>query len=150
MTVQKEEPELLVAICDGCGERRILDLDQQAEGSEITSALESLGWCRRNPERQKFPGDGKRLTIIYEQDFCADCESEEARPKPLFGSGRPVIQSVGDAFANDPCDEWPRSLVFASIGLRSDCGHPRGARFSDCAYCAAGYAIGHSKAWWQL
>lgn len=25
---------------------------------------------------------------------------------------------------NDPCDEWPRVLIFRAVGLR-DCGHPR-------------------------
>lgn len=53
MTVQREEPDLLVAFCDGCGERRILDdIEQDAEKDEIAAALAAI-YDMIMPERRE-------------------------------------------------------------------------------------------------
>lgn len=48
---------------------------------------------------------------------------------------------------NDPCDEWPRDLIFKAVGLRGSCGHPKGR--SECSYCVAGYPIGSTRPAWR-
>lgn len=155
MTIEREEAGVLIALCDGCGERRILDLEPEHEGgeaseAELAEALEVIGWQRGKPECQRFGygGFGDRYRETYHHDLCGDCQTDEPGPHPIFRH-RPARPSVGDAFANDPCDEWPRDLVFAAVGLRSDCGHPRSDPPASCGFCAAGYPIGSTTPAWR-
>lgn len=150
MTIEREEPGLLVAVCEGCGDRRTLDLEPEAEPAEINAALEELGWERRKPEKVKFPTPFSPGAVhIFEQDYCGDCQSGEPAPRPRFVPGRRPRPSVRDAFANDPHDAWPRELVFEAAGLRRDCGHPPSPGVSECGFCRAGYPIGHTSSWWK-
>lgn len=143
MTIDRSEPERPVAVCDQCGERRDIDVGPEENAAEDRLALIRLGWKRHAPERHTFPGY-PRVHAIYSQDFCGDCEAGGERPHPRFGSGRKPAAGR-DAFANDPCDEWPRRLVFEAAGCRPDCGHPNDGKFGECAYCKAGYAIGRTS-----
>lgn len=148
MTIEREEPGVLVATCDQCGERLTLDA-QPGEDAAADKELEAAGWDRRAPEKGRLRGDyySRGLAVTYPQDFCADCRTEEPRPAPRFGSGRRSIPGPRDAFSNDPHDEWPRALVFESLGLRPDCGHPREA--AKCQLCEEGYPIGRTDQWWK-
>lgn len=147
MTIEREEQGVVTAVCDGCGDRRILDVEVEAENQEVIDALREIGWRHRRPERRTYPHFLRRgNSIEYPQDFCPDCESDEPAPKPLFGSGRVYHRTVVGAFVNDPCDEWPRALVFEAVGLRRDCGHPIGDR-GECSYCRAGRPIGDTRHW---
>ena len=147
MTVEREEPELLVAVCDGCGDRRILDLDQHAHKDEIADALLAIGWEHGKPERQRFPTSlGLGHTEIYPQDFCAICQSDEPKPEPRMVPGRARPHGPIDAFANDPIDEWPRAAIWRALGLNPMCGHPKP---HPCPHCAAGFPIGRTDQRWH-
>lgn len=146
MTVEREEPDILVATCDGCGERAVLELDQGAEEAAIAAELGELGWQRGKPDRARF-GFSSPYTVTYERDLCGDCQTGEPAPAPLFGSGRSARPATVGAFANDPCDEWPRALVFAAVGLRRDCGHPPSV--GECSYCRSGFPIGRVDEAWR-
>lgn len=147
MTVEREEPELVIAVCDGCGERRILDLDQDAPKEEIGEALLAIGWVQRAPERQRFVGNFDRGHVVtYAQDFCADCQSDEPKPAPLIVPGRAYRHGPIDAFANDPIDEWPRAAIWAALGLNPMCGHPKP---HPCAHCEAGFPLGRTDQRWR-
>lgn len=151
MSVERD-PEVgaVWAVCDGCGERMLLDdepfgLDEAA----LAAGLEDAGWDRRPPERHNFRtgayGD-RGGTVLYAQDYCPDCRHGE-RPRPLFGAHRhrPRV-APGEP---DPCDEWPRAAVFEAVGL-TQCGHPSpGAPTACCAWCEAGYPIGRVDQWWR-
>ncbi len=150
MTIDRDNL-LAVAVCDGCGDRIALDVmltgdDPEREDSAIAADLIEAGWVQRKPERHRFAAGGMvraAATIIYPQDFCADCQDPAPKPAPLIATIRPRPAKVADAFANDPCDEWSRAHVWDALGLRSDCGHPRSATWGTCGYCDAGYPIGH-------
>lgn len=138
MSIDRGDPDVLVAVCDQCGERRTLDLppDPEPDGNQIRAAIHGLGWTHRAPDRASYPTGFGRMTVVYPQDFCADCESDEPRPAPLFGSGR----LPGARLENDPVDEWPRALIWEAVGRRPDCGHPKGE--PRCGYCALGLPMG--------
>lgn len=142
------ENECMFVICDKCGERRMLDLTPDDFDSDIPAALEEIGWIRHKPEAVSFRSSfsARPGKVWFVQDFCADCQSSEPAPRPKMGSGR-VAAQARDAFANDPCDEWPRALVFLLAGLRPQCGHS-GVGYP-CAYCEAGYAIGSALPSWR-
>lgn len=146
MTIAREDPGLLVAICDHCGERRLLDPGPDAGESMIDEAVRSLGWSRLRPVKVKYPGDLSSSTEVYPQDFCGDCMSPHPGPRPLFGSGRRCRQAVAP-LANDPVDEWPRAKVWESVGLRSSCGHPPGPPM--CPYCERGHSAGDLRPGWR-
>lgn len=142
MTVEREEPGLLVATCDGCGATLVLDLydDETAD-----QALEAKDWRRDRPEKVKFASASPRqLVVEFAQDYCPDCQDGTPKPAPRYGAHRqPQARIVGD----DPVDEWPRALVFKANGLREACGHPPGD--VRCSWCEEGYPIGVSQQWWR-
>lgn len=146
MSIDREE-RLIVAVCDCCGLRRALDLAPDATDEEISEELAMAGWQQLKPERHRFAGYGigKAKTVIYPQDFCFDCDPDEPRSIPINSRLRLRSAKVADAFANDPCDEWPRAKVWEMLNLRADCGHPRAATWGTCGYCEAGYPIGHMR-----
>jgi len=150
MTIEIEDPGIVVAICDQCGDRRVLGLDPEADKDDIDDAIFDIAWLRNKPEKVRFGGGfGEPMTVEYPQDFCVTCQTAYPSPTPHFGRAAPRHPKAADAFANDPCDEWPRNLVFDLVGLRSECGHPRHGRpFDSCAWCEAGYPIGSIKAPW--
>jgi hypothetical protein len=148
MTIERqEEPQLmLVAVCDDCGDRVALEATEEAEAA---AELDAMGWRRGKPDKVKFPAFLATNVQTYANDLCGDCQTAEPKPKPLTGSHR-VVPIGRDAFANDPCDEWPRSGVFVALGLRADCGHPKDHSVgSHCGYCSAGCAIGDTRPAWR-
>lgn len=146
MTVQVEAPGLTVATCDCCGERAHLDVETGAAGpTTIRDALVALGWRRYRPEHVPFPGGFvKPYVATFENDHCPDCQTDEPRPAPRFGAHRRSAARIG---CDDPCDEWPRSLIFAAAGLRPSCGHPLGSE--PCTWCELGVPIGDSRPGWR-
>jgi hypothetical protein len=156
MTVEREEPHLLVAVCDGCGERRILDVeaapDEDLPTAEIAAALDDIGWQQGKPDTHRFghaQGFGDRYRETYAHDLCGICQTDEPAPHPLVRPRPPRPRCQRDAFANDPCDEWPRDLVFAAVGLRPDCGHPPTGTLSSCGFCERGFPIGSTTPGWM-
>lgn len=145
MSAEREEPGVIVAVCDECGERVILDVEPEASPGEVAEEMEAHGWLIRAPLRQYFRNGEGGYWQHYPQDFCGACCDGEARPKPRFGSGRSAEPTR--SFSNDPCDEWPRPLIFVALGLRADCGHPLGDAM--CALCLAGHPIGSTGPWWR-
>lgn len=129
--------------------RVTLDLDPEADDRDVAAELRALGWRREAPDRQKFGHGYGATVVVYFHDLCGDCQGDEPRPHPRFGSGRVCQAATVGAFANDPCDEWPRTAIFVAAGLRPDCGHPKGDKFGSCAHCAAGHPIGHTTSWWR-
>jgi hypothetical protein len=149
MTVEREEPGILFAVCDRCGERCELEHEPGEETEEIDEAalLAEIGWKRNPPDKVKFHDSWSGDKVHrFANDLCPDCQAGETRPAPRFGSGRVVPRHV--EAANDPCDEWPRALVFEAAGLRRDCGHPKGV-VGECGYCRAGYPIGSMRPSWR-
>lgn len=146
MTIDRTEPDAPVAVCDQCGERRYLDLEPDADDKQIADALKALGWRQETPARVKFAGGSSYgfQTLTYPQDFCADCRSDEERPHPIFRPQHARPRGPVDAFANDPCDAWPRALIWKAAGLNPMCGHP-GTGIPTCSFCAAGYPLGHTR-----
>lgn len=135
MTVEVEEPGVVVAICDGCGERRELGLAPDATKAEYVDALEDMGWQQLAPERVKFPtGLAENMVREFPQDFCEDCQSPEPRPAPLIRSAPPRPKVVPD-WTGDPVDEWPRRLIWRAAGVREDCGHPLPTGRNPAALC---------------
>lgn len=146
MTIDRVEPTALVAVCDKCGDRHILDLDRDADDETISAELTYQGWKHRKPERKRFAHASPTYTEVYEQDFCADCRTGERGPKPrMKGLPRGWTPSVG--IVNDPCDEWPRASIFKALGLHPMCGHP--TRDIDCEFCHAGHPIGRIVPFWR-
>ena len=142
MSIDYGNPDVPVAVCDQCGERKMLDvqLDPESDGNQVRAAMQSIGWVHRAPERVSFPAGFRRQTVVYPQDFCADCQTDEPGPAPLFGAGR----MPGARLENDPVDEWPRALIWEAAGLRPDCGHPPGP-VGRCGYCELGLPLGHTR-----
>jgi hypothetical protein len=151
MTVEREEPGVFVAVCDRCGERLPLDLDPEASDEEAREEMRLCGWVSGKPERQRFEGCFSSGSYVesYADDLCHDCRDGEPGPRPKFDSGRRVRPHTVDAFDNDPCDEWPRAVVFAAVGLRPGCGHPKGPFPAECDYCRDGYSIGSLSPYWK-
>lgn len=141
MTIEREEPGVIIAVCDDCGERVELEA---AEEDDAHGEMESLGWMIGKPSKVKY-GFLSGNSQTYANDLCGDCRAGEARPEPKRGSGR-VASNVH--IVDDPCDEWPRSKVFAAAGLRPDCGHPRGP-VGECGFCRAGRPIGDTRPDWR-
>lgn len=143
---------MAVAVCDCCGVRQILDdLEPDAEKDEVARALAGIGWRRGKPDTHRFGygGFGDRYRETYEHDLCGDCQDEEPGPQPIFRHRPMVRRTPTEGFANDPCDEWPRDLVFAAVGLRPDCGHPPTIPPGECGFCRAGYPIGSTQPGWR-
>ena len=149
MTIEREADglHLLTVICDQCGERRDLDVDPEAVGAELRPVFREIGWVRRPAESVRFPdGIASHLLITYEQDFCPDCQSDEPRPHPLYGSGRVCRMAVAP-MTNDPVDEWPRAKVWEAAGLNLACGHPPGPAM--CPWCERGDPPGDTRPAWR-
>lgn len=75
MTIQKEEPGLIVAYCDNCGERLVTDIELDSSPGEIEDALDELGWQIGKPETVKFDNDysTRKHKIEYANHYCEDC-----------------------------------------------------------------------------
>lgn len=135
-------------VCDRCGERK--DLEAGLEDNLPTAVLEvqMLGWRHHKPTKVRFPtGLAEHLVQTYENDLCPDCQSDEGRPKPVTRKAPlPKTGLVRDAFANDPCDEWPKQLVWAALGLRTDCGHPVHPNLARCPICEGDYVRSYGGA----
>lgn len=145
----EEETGAIRAICDGCGEVRLLDVVLDDEPVDMVAAIEAIGWVAGKPERVMYPISlSKPMTFEYPQDFCPDCQSDEPAPKPLIVNRPPPRAKVADAFANDPHDTWPIGPVFKSLGLRETCGHPIGNGVP-CEHCKAGQPVGRIVPWWK-
>lgn len=113
-------------VCDRCGERRELEAGLEDDLPTAVLEVQMSGWRHSKPDKERFTGFSTKYTETYENDLCPDCQSDEGRPKPVMRKAPlPKVNLVRDAFANDPCDEWPKQLVWASLGLRTDCGHVR-------------------------
>lgn len=147
MTVQREEPGLLIACCDECGVRQELDLDADAGRADITATLAEIGWLHRASEWHRFGtgGAGGGHSEEYQRDTCPDCRDGDTKPAPVFGRARkPAARFTGD----DPVDEWPRGPIWEGEGLNPLCGHRR-VTGSRCPQCEAGHPMGENRSWWQ-
>lgn len=138
MTIRQEDEAIpWRVICDECGEVEYLEAEFDAEMAGLVVEVQMLGWRHDAPSKVKFIhgtfGD-RPLTQTYENDLCPVCKTDEPRPKPIIRD-KPVYRPIvsHDAFANDPCDEWPRKKVWEAAGLRTDCGHPKGP--ARCPIC---------------
>lgn len=147
VTVQREEPCLLIACCDECGTRQELDVDTDAGQPEIIATLEELGWLHRAPDRVHFPSASwaKGEVQEYQRDTCPDCQTDEAKPRPVFGRAR---KPAAVLTLDDPVDEWPRSAIWEAEGLLPACGH-RPSAGHHCPQCEAGVPMGENRAWWR-
>ena len=76
MSIEKEEPGLYVAYCDGCGERKELDTEVDQDMSDAVEEVEEMGWEAKPPETVKFANDYSRtkLKITYCEHYCPDCQ----------------------------------------------------------------------------
>jgi hypothetical protein len=138
VTVSRDtELGVMLATCDQCGET--VPLDDRTE-------LVARGWRLCASQTHHFKSDyGVGYTETYARDLCATCASDEPAPRPRYGSGRRAMARVTD----DPCDDWPRALVWRALGLRETCGHPLDSDPVHCGACERGQPIGDSRAWWQ-
>lgn len=147
MTIEHQtELGIYRVVCDHCGTEEtvsVTDVDDT-----IRDYATEAGWIIRHPELRSFPTIGSRGYVEqYGQDACPDCADPSGAPKPLM-INRPTRPKARDAFDNDPCDEWPRGLVWKAHGLRPDCGHSVDHRLIDCPKCRAGYPYGrHDQRW---
>lgn len=145
MTIAREEPGVVTAICEGCGDRRVLDDEPfGADDRAVNAQLATLGWKRNKPDRVSFDVSSAygKMTISYDQDFCPDCQTAEPKPHPRFLSCRVARLAVAP-LANDPVDEWPRAKVWEALGLNPMCGHPG---TYPCSWCDFDYPIGRTDA----
>lgn len=73
MTIEREEPDVWVAYCDGCGERLVLDVDGRSEREEAEADLEEKGWTARKPATAKFANSMPTYKVEYLEHDCLDC-----------------------------------------------------------------------------
>lgn len=134
MTIQKDGT-LVAVFCDGCGQEWWLDAKPDDGDDAILAEIEEFDWKHYAPEKRRFKDGLTAYTETYERDLCEVCRTDDPAPKPvtkpLASIPKRIVQP--DAFANDPCDEWPRAKVWEAVGLRGDCGHPKGPTL--CAVC---------------
>jgi len=129
MTIEQEEIGSWFAVCDRCGDR--IELDAEDMASAVEELFLEHNWQHKAPERVRFKTP-LPYTEEYGRDLCEDCQSEEPAPTPLMRSKPAATRIARDPFDNDPCDEWPRALIWQAVGL-SSCGHPKGP--VPCRYC---------------
>lgn len=74
MTIEREEPGIWAATCDGCGERLVLDTDgNEPQEDAETELLNEHGWTARPVQSQKFETTHGTYKETYAEHDCVDC-----------------------------------------------------------------------------